>query len=55
MTPIPIVRRQKYYPMEVESVTRAVEGVTKAVTLTFDLGTLTQMISDEGKYQLGIL
>ena len=42
--------------MEVEFATRAVECINKVkVTLTFDLLNLDQMISDEGKYQLGIL
>ena len=44
-------------PMEVEFATRAVEGVNHVkVTLTFDPPwNPDQMISDEGKYQLGIL
>lgn len=44
-------------PMEVEFATRAVECINKVkVTLTFDPPwNPDQMISDEGKYQLGIL
>ena len=44
-------------PMEVEFATRAVEGVNHVkVTLTFDPPwNPDQMISDEGKYRLGIL
>ena len=49
-------QRQKY-PMEVEFASRAVECINKVkVTLTFDPPwNPDQMISDEGKYQLGIL
>lgn len=44
-------------PMEVEFATRAVSSVNKVkVTLTFDPPwNPEQMISDEGKYQIGIL
>jgi metal-sulfur cluster biosynthetic enzyme len=44
-------------PMEVEFATRAVNSVNKVkVTLTFDPPwNPEQMISDEGKYQIGIL
>ena len=44
-------------PMEVEFATRAVECINKVkVTLTFDPPwNPDEMISDEGKYQLGIL
>ena len=44
-------------PMEVELATRAVSSVNKVkVTLTFDPPwNPEQMISDEGKYQIGIL
>tara|TARA_B100001057_G_scaffold500592_1_gene616542 strand:+ start:2489 stop:2842 length:354 start_codon:yes stop_codon:yes gene_type:complete len=43
-------------PMEVEFATRAVECINKVkVTLTFDPPWNPDAISDEGKYQIGIL
>jgi len=44
-------------PMEIEFATRAVQGINQVtVTLTFDPPWHPDtMISDEGKYQLGIL
>jgi FeS assembly SUF system protein len=44
-------------PMEIEFATRAVQGINQVkVTLTFDPPwNPDTMISDEGKYQLGIL
>ena len=43
-------------PMEVEFATRAVECVNRVkVTLTFDPPWNPDQISDEGKYQIGVL
>ena len=43
-------------PMEIEFATRAVEGVNGVkVTLTFNPPWNPDAISDEGKYQMGIL
>ena len=43
-------------PMEVEFATRAVECVNRVkVTLTFDPPLNPDQISDEGKYQIGVL